>query len=401
MSSSHEKNPDNKSATNFEQATTSTNEDEIMLIDYLKILWKHRLLILTGSILPALVAGLIFFYSPRDYSVTYTYEMGLNEKDYKTLLDKFYSLENLDRIISKLNENNIDAYAQMLNEASADKRLNKLVDFKVSPSFFGTMETLKPADIKNIKELQDAEGTLLTMAITGRPRKDMPNISSIIRNNLENIIPMYSEKQRLNTTIINLKNRMANIEENRYTSELELKMKKAILTKLKGLKPDESGKIDSDIILQFGNIDKNSAYLPLAYQIQATESTIIELEETIKNDEENYKYNKELLDLNEKLYNEITKKASPYYTIQQFHPFLVNIVNDYTDKELIDYLSAYIKKIENTMSENTPIIEEPNIYPVSKGTIRNSFIVFAISLMATIFAAFLLEAVKEGRVQAK
>ena len=60
---------------------------------------------------------------------------------------------------------------------------------------------------------------------------------------------------------------MANIEEIRYGSELELKMKKAILTKLKGLKPDESGKIDSDIILQFGNIDKNSAYLPLSYQM--------------------------------------------------------------------------------------------------------------------------------------
>ena len=119
-----------------------------------------------------------------------------------------------------------------------------------------------------------------------------------------------------------------------------------------------------------------------------------------ENDEENYKYSKELLNLNEKLYDEIIKKASPYYTIQQFHPFLVNIVNDYTDKELTDYLSAYIKKIENTMSENIPIIEEPNIYPVSKGTTRNSSIVFALSLMVATFAAFLLEAIKEGRARA-
>ena len=103
---------------------------------------------------------------------------------------------------------------------------------------------------------------------------------------------------------------------------------------------------------------------------------------------------------NQKLYDEITKKASPYYTIQQFHPFLVNTVNDYTNKEITDYLSAYIKTIENTMSENIPIIEEPNIYPVPKGTIRNSSIVFVILLMATTFAAFLLEAVKEGRVRA-
>jgi hypothetical protein len=397
MSSSNDKNPSNKSTTNFDQAMTSTSEDEIMLIDYLKILWKHKQLILIGSILPTLVTGLIFFYIPRDYKATYTYEMGLNEKDYKTLLDKFYSSENLDRVIYRLKENNCDKYAQLVREASLDKLLKKLVDFKVSPSFFETMETLKTTDIKNIKEIQNAEGTLLTMAITGRPIKDMPKITSIIRNNFEKIIPMYSVKQGLNTTIINLKDKMANIEENRYNSELELKMKKAILTKLKSLKPEESGKIDSDIILQFENLDRNSAYLPLTYQIQAIESIIIELEETIKNDEENYKYYKELLNMNEKLYNEITKKASPYYTIQQFHPFLVNIVNDYTDKELTDYLSAYIKKIENTMSENTPIIEEPNIYPVSKGTTKTSSIVFVISLMATTFAAFMFEAIKEGR----
>jgi hypothetical protein len=400
MNNSLDENIKSQPTTSRNQEKVSSYEDEIILIDYLKIIWKYKYFVLIGSFLPMLVTGLILFYTPRDYTITYTYDMGLNEKNYKMLLDKFYSSENLDRIISILKEKNYDTYAQTVHEACTDKLLKQLVVFKASPSFFQTIDTLKTSDIKDIKEIQNAEATLLSMTITGRPRKDMPNISLIIRNNFENIIPMYSIKQKLNNTIINLKNGMADIEENKYKSELELKMKKAILTKLKNLKPEEIIKNNSDIILQFQNIDKNSAYLPLSHQIQATESSIIELEESIKNDEENYTYYGNLLNLNGRIFDEVKKNAFTYYTIQQFHPFLVNVAGEYKDKEMTDYLNAYIKKTENTMSENTSIIDKPNIYPVSKGTIKYSFIVFAISLILTTFAAFLLEALKEGQVRA-
>ena len=400
MAGSHNDIPSSRPVTERVQKETSTYEDEINLMDYLSILWKRKYFILAGSVLPALVFGLVIFWWPRDYKVTYTYDMGLNEKDYKTLLDKFYSAENLDRVISKLEENGLHAYARKIAAATTNSLQRELVDFEVSPAFFETMETLKTADVKDIDEIQRAKGTLLAMAIRGRPRGDMPGISSTIRDNFEKIIPMYSVTQGLNNAIIGLKGNMADIEESRYTLELELERKKATLTKLKSLKPEDPGQIASDIILQFDNIGTSSAYLPLAYQIQAAESTLIELEERIEANEQRYKYYKSLLSLNERLFNEVKKKASPYYTIQQFHPFLANIVNDYKDEELIDYLKAYIKKIENTMSANIPIMEAPKVYPVPKGTVKKSAIVLAISLLTTIFAAFLLEAAEKSRVRA-
>ena len=397
MAGSHNDIPNSRPVPENVRRDANTREDEINLIDYVRILWKRKRLILLGSILPALAFGLVIFFLPRDYKTTYTYDMGLNEKEYKTLLDKFYGGENLDRVISKLEENGLNKFARKIAKATVDKLKAKFIGFEVSPSFFETMETFKMEDVREIEEIQRARGTLLAMIITGRPQKDMATISSVVRDNFEKIIPMYSVKQRLNTTIIGLKSDMAAIEENRYTLELDLAKKRAILTKLRDLKPGESGQIASDIILQFGNVAGNSAFLPLAYQVQAVESTIIDLEENIKANEQKYAYYSSLLSLNQRLFDEVKKEESPYYTIQQYHPFLTNILNDYEDKELVDYLNAYIKKIENSMSANIPIMEVPKVYPVPKGTVKKSAIVLAIFIIVTTFAAFLLEAAERSR----
>ena len=370
--------------------------DEINLVDYVRILSKRKCFIVLGSVLPALVFGLVIFLLPRNYKVTYTYDMGLNEKEYKTLLDKFYSGENLDRVVAKLEEKGLDTYARKITQATVDKLKTKLICFEVSPSFFETMETLKMEDVKEMDEIQRARGTLLAMIIRGRPQKDMAPISSVVRDNFEKIIPMYSVKQRLNNTIMGIKSDMAVIEGNRYTLELDLGKKRAILIKLRDLKPGESGQIASDIILQFGNVAGNSEFLPLAYQVQAVESTIIDLEENIKANEQKYEYYSRLLSLNQRLFDEVKKEESPYYTIQQYHPFLIKILNDYEDKELVDYLNAYIKKIENTMSANIPIMEVPKVYPVLKGTVKKSAIVLAIFIVVTTFAAFGLEAAEKS-----
>ena len=52
-----------------------SSEEEINLIDYLRVLWKHKYLILFGSVLPALIVGLIFFFSPGNYKVTSVYDV--------------------------------------------------------------------------------------------------------------------------------------------------------------------------------------------------------------------------------------------------------------------------------------------------------------------------------------
>ena len=79
---------------------------------------------------------------------------------------------------------------------------------------------------------------------------------------------------------------------------------------------------------------------------------------------------------------------------------MTNIASDYEDEELIGYLNAYIKKIENTISTNIPIVEEPRIYLIPKSSVNKTVIVFAVLLMITTFAAFLLEGIQKGQAQA-
>jgi hypothetical protein len=380
------------------QREANTYEDEINLMDYFLVLWKRKWFISLASVLPALAVGVIIFLWPRNYKTTYVYGANLDEKEYRILLDRFYCEENLGRITTRLKENGLEEYARQITEAQQIKALEKLVNLEVSPAFFESAGSSGKTKIEDLQKIQQVKGTLLVMTIESGPPKDMHTISSIIRDDFEKIIPIYSAKEGLTNNIEALKANMAKIEEDRFGLGLELERKKATLEKLKNLKSEDSGNVQSNITLQF-NMDASSAYLPLAYRIQAVDSQIISLEESIKANEERYNYYKGLLTVNERLFDEVKSKASLYYTIQEFHSFLNNIVKDYKGKELVDYLNGYIKKIENKIASAAPLVEEPKVYPVAKGTVKKSGIVFAISLMIAVFAAFLLEGLEKSRAR--
>jgi len=363
-----------------------TYEDEIDLIDYFRVVWKRKYFIVLGSALPALIVFLFIYFSPKDYKLTYLYDIGLTEKNYKTLLDKFYSAENLGKLTAKLKENKLNGYWQEINGSN--------VKLEVSPSYFGN-NGAQATDVDKLQKIQEVKGTLLAMTITGRPRKDMEKISSIIRDNFEKVIPIYKTKHELNTTIIDLKTEMADIEERKFDLELELKRKKAISEKLKKMEPADSNKTMDGIVLQFSRVEQSSEYLPLVYQIQATDANIINLEETIRAKQDKYDYYNNLIGLNEKLFSQVKNKVSSYYTVQEFRSFLANMMGDYTETELVDYLNAYAKRIENMISTNTPVIEKPSVYPVPKGAAKKSTVIFAVLLIITTFVAFLSEAVQQ------
>ena len=163
---------------------------------------------------------------------------------------------------------------------------------------------------------------------------------------------------------------------------------------MKNLQYSEPDKISGGIILQIDNISQNSEYLPLAYQIQAIDANIITIEETIISNQKKYNYYKNLISLNEKLFDEIKNQISTYYTIQEFHSFLTRTMDECTEKELADYLNAYTKKIENMISINTPITDRPGVFPIPKGTVKKSMVLLASLLIITSFTSFLLEAIQ-------
>ena len=236
------------------------------------------------------------------------------------------------------------------------------------------------------------------MTIVGEYKEDLPKISSVIRDNFENVIPAYMVQEQLPTKIRTYKTKMADIESNRFGLELTLKTNSFALEKLKSMKTRVSERTESDVTLQF-DIGSGSEYLPLGYQIQAVESKIVELEKQVKVNEAKYKYYKDLLALNQKLFAELKRSVSSYYTIQQFHSYLTELIASYETKELNDYLASYIKRIENRISASSPVSENPRISLIAKGTAKKSAIVFAIALMMLTFAAFLLEGLKKVKLR--
>lgn len=395
--------------TNVQQET-NIYEDEINLIDYFLVFWKRKYLILLGSVLPALIVGLFFFFSPRSYKVTYVYDVrddvrddvsnwNLNEKNYNVLINRFYSEENLNKIINKLRKNGLNEYAELIrNTGNGIDALKNLLKLEPVPSYIDLSE-IKVTVPEQLEQMQKLKAQLLNMTIVGEPKEDLLKIASVIRSNLENVIPTYMIQERLSANIRTDKTMMADIESNRFSLELTFKKNKSTLEKLKSIKTQTPDKIESDIILQF-DVGGRSEYLPIEYQIQTAESRIIQLEETIKENEEKFKYYKNLLTLNEKLSAELKNNISSYYTIQQFHSFLTELIGSYEAEELKDYLSSYIKRIENRIAASVPVTENPGTYAVSKGTAKKSAIVFAVALMMSVFVALLLEGLKKSQAQA-
>jgi hypothetical protein len=220
----------------------------------------------------------------------------------------------------------------------------------------------------------------------------------VIRGNFESVIPVYMVLEQLSADMRTYKTMTADIESNRFSIELNLKTNRSALEKLKSMKTKVPDKLERDIILQF-DIGGGSEYLPLRYQVQALESQIIGIEENIVTNTEKYNHYKNLLALNAKLSAELKNNIPSYYTIQQFHSFLTELRGSYKAAELRDYLSSYIKRVENRISASAPITENPTISPVAKGTAKKSGIVFAVALMISVFAVFLLEGLKQNELR--
>ena len=401
MTGSENAGPNGQTTDNGAHEEANIYEDEINLIDYFIVLWKRKWFIFLASVLPALVVGLVMFLVPRDYRISYTYNMGLGEKAFKVLEDRFYNEENLEKIVEKLQEAGFDVYAKKLAKTKTAAGLRKFISFEISPSFFEATKLSKTKDLEKLQKIQKVEGTLLVMRVGAKFEENIRGIALVCRKNFEQIIPMYSEKEQLNSKIISLKGQMAGIEEARYTLNLQLVRKKTTLEKLKNSGSEGLDKLPSDIILQFNDVGGNSAFLPLSYQIQAAETQIINLEGQIRANKERYDYYAGLVKLNGKLSSHVKKLKLSYYTLRQFHEFLIDTLAEYKEDEqqLQDYLKAYIKRIENKIMNAIPLVEKPKVYTVAKDTGRKSVIVFVIALVMSVFASFLLEGLKKNQAQ--
>ena len=369
-------------------------EDEINMMDFFGIFYKRKYFIIFGSFLPALFIALILFLYPKDYKVTYTYDIGQNGIDYDMLLEKVYGEEECDSLITMLKNNELSEKEQtkLIESFYGAENLNKLRIKLMENGYDKYAQEISKAKIQ-----LGFQKSLLNITIIGRHQEELKKISTIVKNNLEAHLLIYFKSKELNNDIVLLKADMAEIEKDSFNLEMELDRKKAILHRLRNINSSDSNNIPQSFVLHFDNIRGNSEFLPMEYQIQVIDANIIYIEETLFSNQKKYDYYNTLISLSENLLEKIKNNASSFNTAQEFTIFVANSVSNYTKTELNDFVTAYIQNISNIVFNNIPLEEKPAISVIQRDIVKKSIVVCAVLLMTTTLIAFLKEAVQKNK----
>jgi hypothetical protein len=324
---------------------------------------------------------------PVSYTTTFVYERPLNENEYHALLRRFYSSENLDKIVAQLKSNGATGYATRLEKAETEEALQKLIRFGVTPAYPTRLQTTDPNTSEQIGLFK---ARLFHIEITGRKKNQMGKVGDVITANVENVLPIYDVRNQLRQSMQQLKERAVEIEGNRFALTVELQKEKTRLQKLTSLGEASEPSADN-LVLQFTEITESREFLPLPYQKRAVQSKIVDMEETLRSNEDMYGYYLELLELNSHLLNEIEKNLLTYYTVPQYLDFLQTQLAGCTQTELADHLRSLIHKTQNLTLVHTRAGEKPVVYPVAKRVVRRSALVLIVLLMVTAFVSTALE----------
>lgn len=361
-----------------------------------RLLWRRRRLIVLGSLLPAVLVGALLVLAPTKYTVTFVYERPLTESEHNVLLRRFYSSENLDKIIGRLREGGVSRYAAKLQEAQTEAGLEEWIRFSVSPAYPKRLQTTDPMTSELISAFR---AQLLIVDISGDSKEQTASVSAVVTDNIETMLPVYEIRNALKESIQEYKALAAEIETNRFAASVELQKERKRLQKLTALDQTPTGVVEGNVVLEFTDLQENRQFLPLPYQVRAVQSKIIDLEEKLESDQQKYSHYLKVIDLNDRLLNTVETNILTPYTVAQFLEFLGAELLASEDEALADYLKSYIRRTQNLALVNTRAGERPVVYPVSKNVAEQSILVLVVFLMITVLAAVALE--YRGRRRAK
>jgi hypothetical protein len=361
---------------------------EPALLRYVQLLWKHRLLILVGSVLPALLIALLLYLGPRKYTATLVYERALSEREYSVLQRRFHSRENLDKIIGQLNAQGLGRYVRRLEQAQTEPSFERLIRFVASPMYPRRLQTTDPCTSEKISGFQ---ARLLFITVTGRSEEEVAGASGVVSANLENVLPLYDIRNALKESIQKLKSDTAEIEDQRFTLTLDLEKEKAKLEKFQALSSAPTQGVEGGVVLQFTDVEESQEFLPLSYQMHAVQSKIIDLQETLRSDAEKYNYYLQVLDLNNQLLAKVESSLLMDFTVPQFLAFVTEQLPACKNEAVADYLKSYLRKTENLVLVHTRAGERPVVYPAATHLVRSSVLTFVLGLMVAAFVAVLRE----------
>lgn len=362
-------------------------------VQFLHLLWHRRQLIAAGSLVPVLAAILLLSAWPRRYTATLVYERPLTESEYNVLLRRFHSQENLARMVGQFHEKGLKQYAGKLLGCKTERSFEELIRFTVSPAYPRRLQTTDPVISEKIGALK---AQLLSVTVTGRSRQEIGAVATVVTSNFEHILPLYAIRNDLKESIREFQTTAAEIEDSRFSLSMELEREQARLEKLKGLDGTASEADQDRVVLQFTDVNESREFLPLSYQVRAVQAKIIDLQETITGNQRQYDYCIRILEVANKLLEQVERSILTQYTVQQFLAFMGEELDACKDETVADYLRSNIRKAQGRVFINTRAGESPVIYPVPKHVIGRGVLVLVVSALVMAFVAVLLE-YQQGR----
>ena len=399
---------------------------EPALVHHLALLWEHRRLVLGGSLLPALLVAGVLCLGPRKHTVTFVYERSLSENEYGVFQRRFYSQENLDKIVGRLREQGLTRYVQQLEKARTPQAFEKLIRFEVTPMYPKRLQTTDPCTSEKISSFK---AKLLSVRIFGHAPEEVAQASAIVTGNIENVLPLYDVRSYLKKSLQELRKSAAEIEDQRFKLSVDLEKEQAKLEKFKAL--EGTGASGDAVVLQLDGTEKGrdllplfssvritSAkivellkalsdtekynpydFLPLSYQVRAAQSKIVDLQETLSSNKEKHDFYLQALDLDNRLLLKIEESLLTYYTAQQYLQYLGEQLSACQAPSLCDHLRSCIRNAEDLALLNTRAGEKPIVYPVSRGAVTYGALTFLLGLMLMAFVAVVREHRQEQRRQ--
>jgi len=371
------------------------------------ILWRARWFLALFTLVPSLVFGCYIYFSPRSYRAQLHYPMVLTGTDLQKWLGRFYSGENMQRLIANLRTDGLSELPDDLDEADSEADLRDVIDVEVLPDYidFANRKNMKlslqRSWAENIEKIEQLTAQLVSIRIEGSPKSELVKSVAWVRRNLELEMPLYELMDGTRKRITNLNAELAAIEEARDSNRLALERSRVILAGLEAdwAKTGATG-VKAEVQLSLKDIEKESPYLPLSLQIQSYQSEATRLAAFMADGERQHELKTRLRTLFGTLYGELAAKIDQSdYSLDHYRAFLDTLIASPASEAEANMLAAHRNLVENMALERTPLTSGERVQPMARGTIGKTALLFTALLIVGIFICCLNENLRSQTVE--
>jgi len=380
-------------STDDSQGAGPTHPDGIIdLFAYFRVLWKYRVLILAGTLIPAVVAAVFYLRAGAVYAVTYEYaHERLRPKEFKALASRFFSTANLTRLQKRLEEQQAPDMAAAISRPGIEGKDSRApVRLRIWPDIITESGSSRSQADETQKILQ-LTSELLLVRVTADSTEKAAILGKVVLENFENELVLYEIIDELSRSVSESRSRLAELEEKRFAAELAVSVQKRTLDGLKALETSPTVDYGDQINLQF-SLENQTDFLPLSFHMSAIEMNIVQMEERARSDTQMYSYYRDLLAAQQCLIEEAKEHLSSNQGLTDFIRFMNRHAEDEPAAGVRNYLTGHLKRLENKISLRKPITDAPHVENMGVPVVKKVCIVSAASLTGCIVGAFAAEA---------